>query len=266
MKKTLLLLLFTLYCSTSYCGEVFIILFKGSAKSINANKTEPIPSYKKYRLMSSMSVEFEKPSVFIIYSTENKYLDRLKSTVGKIPYNTIVAQLTNIASPGFFKVIESYDELRETQANSKATVRLGTKGLNNKKDKLRELDEYLFPVDSAKILNSTAELKWKFKEKLLGGILTVSNAQTGAEILKKSVEETGAETIALPSEGWYNWEIISADENKTIESNSFKKLSAQESKREHTKLEEFKKSISEMLKETQDYLIEGYLEQNLLEN
>lgn len=267
MKKIILLLLL-LFSANSFCGELYMILYKGKVSSIITNKAPvAIPTYKRYKLEKTMSLEFKSKAVFIIYSTDNRYLDHVDSYTAVTPYNSIVANLKPMTSSNFLTVVNGYDELRETGEKTKATVRAGSKGLNNKKSNLKELEEYIFPTDSTRVIGSSVSLQWKTKDKLLGGVLKVTDDQTGKEILSKPIDQEGSHNLDLPAAGWYSWEIISEEENnKIIETNSFKKLSAGESQKELAELQSFKDSISAFLQETQDYLMESYLEQHLLEN
>jgi hypothetical protein len=145
-------------------------------------------------------------------------------------------------------------------------VAAGIRGLNGKKGgKLRDQEQYAIPIDSAKLVKNTVVLEWKLGKNNTSGHLKITNAATEEVIVDKTVEGTGTLILKLENDGWYDWELTSVLDNKTIASNSFVKLSAIQTKNELAALDEFKKSLINFDEESKSLLIDDYLEQHLLE-
>jgi len=133
----------------------------------------------------------------------------------------------------------------------------GIRGLNGKKGgKLREQDQYAIPIDSSKLVKNTVVFEWKLGKNITSGNLKVTNAATEKVIIDKTVEGKGTLSLKLENDGWYDWELTSSLDNKTIASNSFVKLSASESQKELAALDEFKKSLINFDEESKSLLID----------
>lgn len=272
---TVLLIIF-LGITSTYAQNVSFIVLKGGDKVKLNNKVlhqkmiYDVNKDSKIIYDWGCNLIFYQGAKFFNFVPKNgvkgtlTFQDIIKRLNGKVVNpNYIVQESKAKKSKNFFQYLFNYEESSEKN-DAKGVVYGGIKGLNGNNAAFKELDEYAVPSDSTKTALNSIELFWKFPNKLNQGKLIVTNTATNKVLLNKAIADTGSEVVLLDGSGWYEWEIISGLEHKVVASNSFVVLTPEALKIENDNLNEFKSSIAEFDIETQQLLIEDYMEQKQL--
>lgn len=246
---------------TMYPQGISMVVFKGKAKLNNIE----VYIDAIYRLKDKDRITVSNQNYKILFFTKAKVFE-MPPGMTAISYTEILGKMTKTVNKNFIAYIEKYHLINEINNNANSGVVAGIEGLNNKKKAaLRELDQYALPQDSVRTDKSTMLLEWKLGTAVSQASLRVTNQATGSVVLEKKIGATGSESIATPTEGWYSWEIVSPLENKSLVENAWQRMPAAEAQKEKTEFAGFKTSIRVFDPETQELLIEDYLDTHQLD-